>query len=131
MQIIPGVDWSPSRDAAVIVDQRRLPGELVYRELRTVGETCDAVRTLAVRGAPAIGVAGAMGLVASLLPHVRETEPAFASHLMAYGLAIRTTRPTAVNLSWAIDRLLAAASNAEGGNVGRLEAMREEATAIC
>jgi methylthioribose-1-phosphate isomerase len=125
------VDWSPSRDAAVIIDQRRLPGELVYRELRTVGETCDAIRTLAVRGAPAIGVAGAMGLVASLLPHVRETEPAFLSHLMAYGLAIRSTRPTAVNLSWAIDRLLAVASNAEGGNAGRVEAMRGEATAIC
>ena len=48
-----------------ILDQRVLPAREVYRELRTVDDVCDAIRTLAVRGAPAIGIAGAMGLVAA------------------------------------------------------------------
>src|SRR5687768_9074776 len=59
---IEAVRWSPAGDAVRIIDQRRLPEELVERDLRTLDEVCEAIATLAVRGAPAIGVAGAMGL---------------------------------------------------------------------
>ncbi|MER3453044.1 MAG: S-methyl-5-thioribose-1-phosphate isomerase, partial [Acidimicrobiia bacterium] len=48
--------------AVVLVDQRRLPGELVFLTCRTVAELCGAIRSLAVRGAPALGAAGAMGV---------------------------------------------------------------------
>ena len=61
---VASVAWDGS--APVIIDQRLLPGELVHRRLATLAETIDAIRTLAVRGAPAIGIAGALGFVAAL-----------------------------------------------------------------
>ena len=66
MQIIRAVDWSPDGTAVRIIDQRRLPATVVERDLASLDDVCEAIRTLAVRGAPAIGVAGAMGLVVSL-----------------------------------------------------------------
>ena len=128
MQIIEAVRWSPGGDAVRIVDQRRLPGELVERDLRTLDELCDAIRTLAVRGAPAIGVAAAIGLVATLLPHEREPLADFDRRLREHAAAIRATRPTAVNLPWAIDRMLARAGGADARAV--TAALRAEATAI-
>ena len=70
MQTIRTVDWSSDGLAVRIIDQRRLPGTFVERDLSTLDEVCDAIRTLAVRGAPAIGVAGAMGMVVALSPFV-------------------------------------------------------------
>src|SRR5688572_28752761 len=98
MSIIQAVRWAPDGEAVRIIDQRRLPVEEVTRDLRTLDETCDAIRTLAVRGAPAIGVAGAMGLVASLVAHVGEGDDVFRARLAWHAAAIRATRPTAVNL---------------------------------
>ncbi|HET7458973.1 MAG TPA: hypothetical protein VFJ74_15100, partial [Gemmatimonadaceae bacterium] len=119
--VIQAVRWSPDGDAVTIIDQRRLPGELVERELRSLDEVCDAIRTLAVRGAPAIGVAGAMGLVASLARHAEaDDETAFNGRVAEHAAAIRGTRPTAVNLPWAIDRMLARIGT--GG--GKREAVR-------
>jgi methylthioribose-1-phosphate isomerase len=68
MSAVESVRWSADGGAVDIIDQRLLPGALVRRELRTVDEVCEAIATLAVRGAPAIGVAGAMGLVVALAP---------------------------------------------------------------
>jgi methylthioribose-1-phosphate isomerase len=94
--IPPTIEWA---DGFVrLVDQRRLPGELVLLECRTVDELCDAIRTLAVRGAPALGAAGAMGVA---LAAVRG-EP-----LEAAAERLRATRPTAVNLAWGVARALA------------------------
>ena len=114
-----------------IIDQRRLPETYVERDLRTLEDVCDAIRTLAVRGAPAIGVAGAMGLVVSLAPHVDEPRSAFVERLRANAVAIRATRPTAVNLPWAIDRMLASADRVVAdGSVAIVDALRSEATRI-
>ena len=66
VQPIEAVRWSADGGAVRIIDQRRLPAEYVERDLRTLDEVVDAIRTLAVRGAPAIGICGAMGLVVSL-----------------------------------------------------------------
>ena len=60
------IRWSDDGRAVRILDQRQLPEREEYRELRTVDEVCDAIATLAVRGAPAIGIAGAMGMVLAL-----------------------------------------------------------------
>ena len=117
-----------------IIDQRRLPSELVERDLRTLDEVCDAIATLAVRGAPAIGVAGAMGLAVSLAPHASDPPDAFQARLDAHAARIRAARPTAVNLSWAVDRLLARAAHARAVGIhapdALLELLRDEATAI-
>ena len=131
MSIIQAVRWSPDGDAVRIIDQRRLPGEELTLDLRTVDAVCDAIRTLAVRGAPAIGVAGAMGLVASLMAFAHEGDDAFRARLRRHAAAIRETRPTAVNLPWAIDRMLAvAASHAALPPAALLARLHDEATAI-
>ena len=132
MEIIESVRWSPAGDAVRIIDQRRLPGALVYRDLRTLDDVCDAIRTLAVRGAPAIGVAAAMGLVASVARHAGEPPASFLRLVREHGAAIRATRPTAVNLPWAVDRLLARAEAHRAGDArALLGVLRAEATAIC
>ena len=132
MTVIEAVRWAPDGTAVRIIDQRRLPGELVERDLRSVEEVCDAIRTLAVRGAPAIGVAGALGLAAALTAFGHEPADAFVRRLRDYASRIRATRPTAVNLPWAVDRLLARAEAAgPGASTGALlEALRSEATAV-
>jgi methylthioribose-1-phosphate isomerase len=83
-----------------MIDQRLLPGELVQVELDTVDQVARAISDLLVRGAPAIGAAGAFGVALAV---VRGEDP------VAAGAELRATRPTAVNLAWAIDRVLASA----------------------
>ena len=130
-EIIQAVRWSPDGDAVRIIDQRRLPVDEVVLDLRTLDEVCDAIRTLAVRGAPAIGVAGAMGLVVSLLPFAAAGDDAFRARLAQHAGRIRARRPTAVNLPWAIDRMLAvAAGQGSLGPAPLIERLRAEANAI-
>jgi len=83
-----------------MIDQRRLPGELVEVEATTVAELCELISTLAVRGAPALGAAGAMGVALAAVSG--EDLPSAAQRLAS-------TRPTAVNLAWGIDKALTAA----------------------
>ncbi len=130
MQIIEAVRWSPDGDAVRIIDQRLLPAEYVERDLRSEAEVCDAIRTLAVRGAPAIGICGAMGLVSTIVPHVAEEEAAFRERLRNVAWRIREARPTAVNLAWGIDRMLRRASSVSGSNSELLAALRDEASTI-
>lgn len=94
----PTIAWAD--DHVRLVDQRRLPGELRILEVRTVEQLCEAIATLAVRGAPALGAAGAMGVALA----------AIGGHPAAEaGAALIATRPTAVNLAWGVGRALAAA----------------------
>src|SRR5688500_493587 len=130
MAIIESVRWSPDGDAVRIIDQTQLPATLVERDLRSIDDVCDAIARLAVRGAPVIGIAGAMGLVCSLVPFAREGREAFGTRLRAYAERIRATRPTAVNLARAIERVLARASEVAGSSSTVLEALRAEATAL-
>src|SRR3954463_12756863 len=109
MHVIEAIRWADDGDAVRILDQGRLPEREEYRDLRTVDEICDAIRTLAVRGAPAIGVAGAMGMVVALSPFAHEPLARFRERVRSVGAAIRATRPTAVNLPWAVERMLRAA----------------------
>ena len=113
-----------------IIDQRRLPGEFIERDLRTLDDVCDAIRTLSVRGAPAIGVAGAMGVVVVLEQFVDEPVDRFYDRLRSVTARIRATRPTAVNLPWAIDRMLTAGAASTGAPRAVVDALRAEATAI-
>jgi methylthioribose-1-phosphate isomerase len=131
MHVIESVRWSPEWGAVRIIDQRELPERVVERDLRTLDEVCEAIATLAVRGAPAIGVAGAMGLVASLAPYADAPAIVFAAKLAEHAGRIRATRPTAVNLPWAIDRMLGRAARGRGrGPREVMDALRDEATRI-
>jgi methylthioribose-1-phosphate isomerase len=130
MSALESVRWSADGSAVDIIDQRLLPGTLMRRELRTADEVCDAIRTLAVRGAPAIGIAGAMGLVAALAPHVHEERDRFLARADELAARIARVRPTAVNLSWAIDRMQRVARDTSGDARAVLGALRREATRI-
>jgi methylthioribose-1-phosphate isomerase len=83
-------------DAVVLLDQRRLPLEQVEVRCRTAGEVAEAIRTMIVRGAPAIGVAAAYGYVLAV---AQGEDPVAADELL------RASRPTAVNLAWALDAM--------------------------
>ena len=130
MHPIEAVRWAPEGDAVRIIDQTRLPESLVEVDLRTVDDVCDAIARLAVRGAPAIGVAGAMGLVAALAPHTGEPEAAFRARMSAYAARIASVRPTAANLSWAVNRVLDVGREMRGSNQALLSSLRERATAL-
>ena len=83
-------------DRLVLLDQRRLPGAKVYLELSTAAEVAEAIREMAVRGAPAIGAAAAYGIALAALR---------GEDLSQADQVLRASRPTAVNLFWALDRM--------------------------
>ncbi|MBC7789501.1 MAG: S-methyl-5-thioribose-1-phosphate isomerase [Anaerolineae bacterium] len=100
------VRWSPDGSAVRIIDQTKLPERYEELDLRTLDEVCEAISALAVRGAPAIGIAGAMGLVVSLEPYGQLPSAEFMARLADHAERIKKTRPTAVNLPWAMDRMV-------------------------
>jgi len=127
------IAWTP-QGTIRLIDQTRLPLEEVYLECGTVDEVAHAIRTLQVRGAPAIGIAAAMGLALGART-IRETDhAAFCAALEQVGDQLIRTRPTAVNLAWAIRRMLGVARQSRELPVADLkarlaaeaEAMREE-----
>ncbi|MGI5919077.1 MAG: S-methyl-5-thioribose-1-phosphate isomerase, partial [Christensenellales bacterium] len=91
--------------ALVIVDQTRLPVEVVTLRLTRQQEILDAIRTLKVRGAPAIGVAAAIGLYLAAKSICADSFDAFYREFRAAKDALAATRPTAVNLFWALERM--------------------------
>ena len=113
--IPPTIEWRRGR--VRLVDQRALPQRLGFIECASVDELVLAVRSLAVRGAPALGAAGAYGvaLAASTVPTARGVRTAAAR--------LARARPTAVNLSWGVERALAAYSD-EGAEAALAEARR-------
>lgn len=127
MQPIQAVAWSADGDGVRILDQRLLPEREAYCDLRSVDEVCSAIKSLAVRGAPAIGIAAAMGLAMA----VRDDRRIGAAALLAVADGrLRGTRPTAVNLATALDRMMKVALPLVGDAVTLRSALREEATKI-
>ena len=92
------IEWTP--EGVVMIDQTRLPRETVYVTCRSYVEVADAIRTMIIRGAPAIGVAAAMGVAIGAL-RARDLE----AEMPVICETLAKTRPTAVNLFWAIDRM--------------------------
>ena len=118
-------------DHVRLLDQTRLPAEKVEIEIRTVPEMVEAIQRLRVRGAPAIGIAAAMGLVAALARHRDETPEKFREHLEQGAERLAAARPTAVNLSWAMDRMReVAASHQDMAAAALWERLEAEALAI-
>jgi methylthioribose-1-phosphate isomerase len=91
-------------DELVLLDQTRLPGEVVERRIRDWPDVVTAIREMVVRGAPAIGIAGAYGVALAAL-RARGNDAAVAAEVARAADAIAGARPTAVNLPWAVDRM--------------------------
>lgn len=97
------IEWIGDR--VKILDQRMLPNQTVYRIVRTPLEMSVAIRTLRVRGAPLIGVATAYGLVLGMISSKANTKEEFLEDFNKVACALIDTRPTAVNLRWAVERM--------------------------
>lgn len=133
------VRWSDDGREVVLLDQTLLPGEERYIGIRNAAEMAEAIAHLRVRGAPAIGVAAALGLAVEMATHTKAArDEFFRAWDDAYRL-LRAARPTAVNLAWAADRMrrvVDALGEADTGVIacklyGEATAILEEDRAMC
>ena len=116
--MVPTVQWYEG--AVRLLDQSRLPETVAFLDCRNVESVALAIRELKVRGAPAIGVTAAMGVAlgAQSIP-ATEYEP-FSQALLAICGQLAATRPTAVNLFWAIERMKRKLSSLQGESVAAI-----------
>ncbi|MDO4870006.1 MAG: S-methyl-5-thioribose-1-phosphate isomerase [Bacillota bacterium] len=150
------IDWNEKGDGVIIIDQSLLPGEEKYIELTEPEEMYRAIKELQVRGAPAIGIFAAYALTALMRQELKPkairsccgasgtSDEGFIQKLRTYGDLLRSSRPTAVNLGWAVDRVVHAARvemfrarkeqpdrlNVNAGARRLAEAVKKEAEAI-
>lgn len=135
--VTPALRWiGDSHGFLELIDQRRLPGELTKLEVRDTVTLYDAIKTLAVRGAPAIGVAAAYGLVLAGQAAKGDTAVQTLGHVTAQAQYLAESRPTAVNLFWALERVTQIAErfaqdNSKADKNAMLDRLFEEAQAIC
>ena len=88
-----------------LLDQRLLPHEVTWLDIYSTDDTVDAIRDMVVRGAPAIGITAAYGIVIAARAHYADTPENWQSLIQSDLVLLRNARPTAVNLAWAIDRM--------------------------
>ena len=126
--MLPTIEWKD--DAIVMIDQRKLPGAEVYVSCKTAPEVAKAIKTMVIRGAPAIGVAAAMGIALGMQRSKATGTKQFVTEFQKTCELMAGTRPTAVNLFWAIERMKDVfAQAAQGGcSVDEIK-QRLEATA--
>jgi len=101
-------------DCVLLIDQTRLPGEYKIVEINSSEEMARAIKTMIVRGAPAIGVSAAYGMYLGAKEISITDKNEFLKQLEEVAVMLRQTRPTAVNLFWAIERILKVANEAHG-----------------
>lgn len=116
-----------------LLDQRRLPHEEVWVSCPEVAAVAEAIRNMVVRGAPALGITAAFGLAVAARQGAGDEPEAFRERLMAAGAALEETRPTAVNIAWAVRRVLSRAEemlNQQASIADTLAAIETEARSI-
>lgn len=118
------VELDLSNQEVILLDQRRLPEAELYHRLRSVEQVAEAITRMVVRGAPAIGITAAYAMVIAASGTASEQE----LRLRDAGRLLKQTRPTAVNLAWAVDRMLDRAASSAGS--GLRESLADEARAI-
>ena len=101
--MLPTIEWKD--DAVVMIDQRKLPAAEVYVTCRTANDVAKAIKTMVIRGAPAIGVAAAMGIALGMRRSKATGTKQFTTEFQKLCDLMAATRPTAVNLFWAIERM--------------------------
>jgi methylthioribose-1-phosphate isomerase len=123
------IEWRDNK--VVMIDQTRLPREEVYNEYSDFKGVAEAIRGMVIRGAPAIGVAAAMGIALGARDIVADTYDSFSRQLANVCDVMAQTRPTAVNLFWAIERMKRVAeANREKGFEAIREILKAEAILI-
>ena len=110
LSLLKTVEWKNNK--VVMIDQTKLPNELVFVEYSDFHDVANAIKTLIVRGAPAIGVSGAFGLALAALQSKATTKDQLLSELESARKILYETRPTAVNLAWGLDKIMQVAKQA-------------------
>ncbi len=110
--MLPTIEWND--EAVVMIDQRKLPGAEIYVKCKTPKDVARAIKTMVIRGAPAIGVAAAMGLALGVRQSKATGTTKLAAEFYKMCEMMAATRPTAVNLFWAIDRMKRVFAEAAG-----------------
>ena len=98
------VEWKDN--SVIMIDQTKLPNDLIFVKYTDYNDVAEAIRTLVVRGAPAIGVSGAFGIALAALQSSSENIEDLLSDLKKAKKILFETRPTAVNLSWALEKIM-------------------------
>jgi methylthioribose-1-phosphate isomerase len=101
--MLPTIEWNDS--GVVMIDQRKLPASEIYVTCKTANEVAKAIKTMVIRGAPAIGVAAAMGIALGMRRSTATGTKQFTTEFQRICDVMAATRPTAVNLFWAIERM--------------------------
>ena len=98
------VEWK--NDSVIMIDQTKLPNELVFVTLTDYNQVADAIKTLVIRGAPAIGISGAFGLALAALNSKANSKDELINELKHAEKILFQTRPTAVNLKWGLEKIM-------------------------
>ncbi|MEM3172038.1 MAG: S-methyl-5-thioribose-1-phosphate isomerase [Candidatus Nitrosotenuis sp.] len=115
--LLKTIEWKNNK--VVMIDQTKLPNELVFVEYSDFKDVANAIKTLIIRGAPAIGVAGAFGLALAALQSSAKTTNELISDLESARKILFETRPTAVNLAWGLEQIMNVAKN--GSDVAQIK----------
>lgn len=127
--MIPTVEWKNNH--VVILDQRALPGDVRFLECAGFEEVAEAIRNLSVRGAPAIGVTAALGIALGARQYMETHSEGFSAHMENVCRTLAATRPTAVNLFWAVDRMTRVMTDISASSIHDIQKrLQEEALAI-
>ena len=110
------IRWDERASVLYFIDQTKLPLELVEEKQATIAQVWQSIKVLKVRGAPAIGIAGAYGLVVGLHDCQNLSPQEFLAELKKQAAYLNSSRPTAVNLSWALKRMVAVGERYAGKN---------------
>tara|TARA_B100001146_G_scaffold203761_1_gene196563 strand:- start:163 stop:1197 length:1035 start_codon:yes stop_codon:yes gene_type:complete len=121
------VEWKDK--SVVMIDQTKLPDELIFVTYTDYNDVANAIRTLVIRGAPAIGVAGAFGLALAALQSKATTKEDMIKDLEQAKKILFETRPTAVNLAWGLNKMMNVAKNSQNINEIK-ESIVEAATTL-
>lgn len=127
--MIPTIEWHGN--AVRMIDQRKLPQNVEWVVCRSCSDAIRAIRTMVIRGAPAIGVAAAMGLALGAKAIRTKSYPVFRERFRDLTLKMADARPTAVNLVWAVERMSRLVDRMEGRTVDEIkEALQRESEGI-
>ncbi|HBC96783.1 MAG TPA: S-methyl-5-thioribose-1-phosphate isomerase [Clostridium sp.] len=131
MSELYAIQWRDGEEELVLLDQTKLPNSIEYKTYNTVKGVYDAIKTMVVRGAPAIGVAAGYGLYFGIKVAPEDSFEKFYSTVEGKARYLNSSRPTAVNLSWALNRMLKKIREEKGKPVPEIKKiLKDEARSI-
>ncbi|SNQ59585.1 S-methyl-5-thioribose-1-phosphate isomerase [Candidatus Methanoperedens nitratireducens] len=119
------IDWDNKKNSIIMIDQTLLPGEYRVIECSTIESLCEAIKSLRVRGAPALGAAGGFGIALAAFKSSASSLEGLMKDIESAGKTIIATRPTAVNLSWGVNRVIRSVEDARNIKEARMFALDE------